>query len=119
MVFAGVLGVTGNLGAHVVAVRWLAVLAVLFLFAAAILAFLASLPRQFHRPPRIRELRVDYLTRSTAETKLVIVDQLVAVYDLNRDVISQKLGAYRRAYSSFVFSLAVLVLAIVVRLFTK
>jgi hypothetical protein len=119
VIFAGVLGVTGNLGARDPAVRLIAGSAVFFLLLAAALAFLAYLPRQFHRPPLIRELRTRYLTRSTAQTKLAIVDQLISVYDFNRGIISHKLAVYRRAHHLFLVSLVLLVVAIVVRLVTR
>ena len=51
-----------------------------------------------------------------AHTKLAIVDQLLAVYDLNERVIIEKLAAYRRAQGAFVISVIFLAGAIVVRL---
>ena len=118
VVFAGSLGVTGNLSPGAWPVRLLAGLAVVALLVAGVLAAQAYLPREIHQPPNVRTLRTRFLTRPSAESKLAIVDELLWAYDSNKSVIVQKLGAYRRAQSSFVVSVIFLAVAIVLRLLT-
>jgi hypothetical protein len=116
VILAGALGVTGNLRPDAGAVRVLAGLAICALVVTGFLAFQAYRPRHLHRPPDVQALRLNYLTRRSAETKLEVVDQFLRVYNLNQDVIREKLSVYTRAQYLFFASVLLLASAILMRL---
>jgi hypothetical protein len=116
VIFAGALGVLGNLKPEAWLARPFAGLAICALVLTGLLVFQAYRPRRLHRPPNIQELRINYLTRSPAETKREIIDQLLQVYNLNQDVIAEKLRIYDRAQSLFFGSIVLLAIAILIRL---
>jgi len=76
-------------------------------------------PRAFHRPPAVIALRLDYLTRPPSETKLAIIDAMLAAYPDNTRIIAEKLRAHRWALCWMVASIVLLASAIISRLTAK
>jgi len=69
-----------------------------YLVAAAIVA-LAYLPIDFDWPPKPSALRTEYLLEDLRETKLDVVDTLIAAYDLNERAIARKTRAFVVAFA--------------------
>lgn len=97
-------------------VALLIAMAVVALLAASGLSVVAYRPRGFHRPPDVIALRLEYLTRPPSETKLAIVDAMLAAYPENTRIITEKLKAYRWALWWLVASITLLASAIISKL---
>lgn len=91
-------------------------MAVVALLVASGISVVAYRPRGFQRPPDVISLRRKYLTRPASETKLAIVDAMLAAYPENTRIITGKLNAYRWALGWLVASIVLLALAINSRL---
>ena len=72
---------------------------------ATALAGLAFMPRTFQRPPRPRYLRENFLVMSDADTKLQVMDTMIAAYEENSVKVHEKASAFRN--SVLALSLAV------------
>lgn len=118
VVLSLVLSATTNLAAAQWLVRGGAVLAVALLLVAASLALWAYRPQPFRRPPAILGLRTEFLTRTEAETKLAIVDELLHAYAPNREAINKKVRAGLMAQWILLGSFIALAVAVVARVFT-
>lgn len=120
VIFVGVLGLPGGPDARRLSVQVVSTSsAVLLLVLSAILAFLAYLPREFHRPPSVRGLRLEFLTLLPAQTKLAIVDQALWAYDQNQRILSSKRAVYSRAAWLFMVRLVFLAIAVAGRLLMR
>ncbi len=97
-------------------VALLIAVAVVSLLVASGISVVGYRPREFHRPPDVIALRIEYLTRSPAETKLAVVDAMLTAYPENTRIIAQKLRAYRWALGWMVASIVLLALAIISKL---
>jgi hypothetical protein len=103
--FAGALGLrsfSGGNGTTVFLpflVGLLASLAVgVYLVAAAIVG-IAYLPMNFDWPPKPAALRDAYLLKDTRETKLAVLDTLIAAYVANEQAIARKITAFVWAFT--------------------
>ena len=87
----------------------LLVLAIGSLLASGLIASLSWLPGKFDRPPNPSWLRDHYLTASTDETQLAVLDTILEAYTENQNRINEKLAGFRNA--AIVFGFAILLIA--------
>lgn len=117
IILAGALAATGPAPQNLpILVRAPIGLAVGALLLATCISAFAYRPRDFHRPPDVLALRLNDLTREPAETKLAIIDTLLAAYPSNTRAVNDKLSAYRKALWSMVASIILLSSAIILKL---
>jgi hypothetical protein len=83
-----------------------------YLLAAAIVG-LAYLPMDFDWPPKPSTLRTEYLLEDPRETKLAVIDTLIAAYDLNERAIARKTSAFVIAFGLTAIATIILGIALI------
>ncbi len=83
-----------------------------YLLAAAIVG-LAYLPMDFDWPPKPSTLRTEYLLEDPQETKLAVIDTLIAAYDLNERAIARKTRAFVVAFGLTAIATIILGIALI------
>lgn len=87
----------------------------IFLIAGAIVA-VAYWPTPFDRPPKPSSLRDLYLTTDERETKLIVIDSIIAAYNHNEVVLARKIGAFKLAFVRTAAATGLLGLAVILEI---